>query len=163
MVKRTLAVFGILAVMLMAAGTSQAFIGGLSGMSGPGGGCGTACAQTGPLYVPADCPPGPTTRTIVKTWEANIVGPAPGPAPAGCGGGGVVPGPFDVGLLGGMAAAIATPFDLIFGGFDGVYGCGPRFGSMNGPCGPGFGPIPGVVAAVPTFLAAPTTIFGQLW
>jgi hypothetical protein len=119
-----------------------------------------------PLYVATDCPPVEQYTTIVKKWSMKIEGPAPLPG-CGTGGGGgngslFGPGP---GLLGGLAAGVATPFDWLFGG-GGVYGC---TGSLGGTeidredCGPCFGPFPAAMAAVPRILAAPTTIFGALW
>lgn len=151
MVKRAVVVLGIFSLMIMAAGSSFAFFG--------TGGCGTDCG--GPLYVPVDCPPVPGFKTIVKTWEAKIEGPCP--APMGC-----APAckSWDVpaGFLCSLVTAIASPFDIIFGGCDGVYGCFNLGGlGKNGPCGPGYGPIPCAIAAVPMFLGAPTTMFETLW
>jgi len=150
MVKRTLVVLGMLSFMIMAAGSSFAFFG--------AGGCGTDCG--GPLYVPVDCPPVPGFKTIVKTWEAKIEGPCP--APMGC-----APACNDFGLKYGflcsLVNAIASPFDLLFGGCDGVYGCFGGFGGKGGACGPFFGPVPGALAAVPMVLGAPTTLFENLW
>lgn len=180
MVKRTFVVLGILSLMLCAMGTSHAFLG-----SCPGGDCFGAVGLSSfdsALYVPVDCPPYPTSTTIVKTWKATVEGPA---SQQQCGGTAAQAGPTGLmaalnpwagrtglipafpatGLLGGIAAGIASPFDLIFGGLDGVYGCGlglPGLGT-SGPCGPCFGPVPGAIAAVPQVLAAPTTIFGALW
>ncbi|MBM4328330.1 MAG: hypothetical protein FJ118_14345 [Deltaproteobacteria bacterium] len=157
MVKRTLAVLGIMSLVLMAAGTSHAFL--------FGGGCGDGvdCGISKPLYVPVDCPPYPKSKTIVKKWEMKIVGPCPAPMPA-CG-----PAKFagdcKMGLFGGLCAAIPTPLDWLFGGFDGVYGCGVGLfgGSGDGECGPWYGPFPAALAAVPMGLGYPTTVFGGLW
>jgi hypothetical protein len=152
MVKRAVVVLGMFSLMIMAAGTCFAFFG--------MGGCGDDCG--GPLYVPVDCPPVPGYKTIVKTWEAKIEGPCP--APVGC-----APAckPWDVkgGFFCSLVNAIASPLDIIFGGCDGVYGCFNLggLGLNRGPCGPGYGPIPGVLAAVPMFLGAPTTMFETLW
>jgi len=153
MVKRTLVVLGILSLMLTA-GTSFAFFGGC-GSAGPWGfNCGATC----PLFVGVDCPPTMDFRTVVKTWEAKVIGPCPPAGPGygvGCG--------FrsrGCGILGGLCAAIPTPLDWLFGGCDGVYGCLPRRG--GGPCGPCFGPIPAAMACVPRILSAPT-MFGALW
>lgn len=152
MVKRTLVVLGMLSLMIMTAGTSFAFF-------GMGGGCGADCG--GPLYVPVDCPPVPGYKTIVKTWEAKIEGPCPAPMP--CGPAGKDWG-VKYGMLCSLVNAIATPFDVIFGGCDGVYGCfGGGFGGKDGGCGPCYGPIPCALAAVPMTLGAPTTMFENLW
>jgi len=101
---------------------------------------------------------------IIQKWSAKIEGPCPPPmmAAAGCDYGRRGRRGGD-GLLGGIGAAMAGPFDLLFGG-RGVYGCklGRRGG--GGPCGPFFGPIPGAVVAVPRWLAAPSVgVFGVLW
>jgi hypothetical protein len=164
MVKRTIAVLGILLLMLAASGTSFAFFGNAFDK-----GCGGCDVAPKPLYVPVPCPPVDVGTTIVKTWSCKIVGPAPCGAPmaaCGPGGGGTIGGAFPrPGLMGGLAAALATPFDWLFGGFDGVYGCGPGglFGGGDGPCGPCYGPVPFALAAVPMAMAAPTTLFGALW
>ncbi len=158
MVKRTVVVLGIL-VLTLAAATSHGFWD-----QWPGGGCGPAACQQ--MYLPVDCPPIFEGKTIVKTWSFKSVGPCPAPGPA-C-------GPAACGLSGiglglcSMLAAIATPMDLLFGGCDGVYGCGPNFGGIfgggaDGPCGPGYGPLAYAVAAVPMALGAPTVMFGTLW
>ena len=73
MVKRTLVVLGVLSLMLMAAGTSSAFF-----VGWPGGDCGPSCK---PMYLPVDCPT-PEFKTIVKTWQCKIEGPAPACGPA---------------------------------------------------------------------------------
>lgn len=160
MVKRTLVVLGILSLTVLAAGSSFAFFG-AGATFGVGGAWGTTCEAPTPLYLPVDCFPYPESKTIIKTWSAKIVGPCPPPALA-CGTGGCgdkkVPG-----ILGGLAATLVSPFDLLFGGFDGVYGCGPRLGLPSGPCGPGWGPLSGAVAAPLMVLASPTTLFGALW
>ena len=115
MVKRTLVVLGVLSLMLVAAGTSSAF-----SVGWPGGDCGPAMCK--PMYLPVDCPR-PEFRTIVKTWQCKIEGPAPACGPAAC-------GPADCGpkMTAGLCAAVANllglPFDALFGGCDGVYDCG---------------------------------------
>jgi len=149
MVKRTVVVLGILSLMLMAAGSSFAFM-------GWGGGCGEPCS---PLYVPADCPPVPGFKTIVKTWEAKVEGPCPAPM------GGCCPekSSFNGGLLCQLATAIATPLDWVFGGIDGVYGCFGGLGGGDSACGPFLGPLPCAVAALPLALASPTVMFETLW
>ncbi len=74
MVKRTLAVLGILA-MTLAAGTSFGFWNSWDCCGGP--------ADCKPLYLPVDCPT-PPVKTIVKTWAIKIEGPCPAPG-AMCG------------------------------------------------------------------------------
>ncbi len=121
MVKRTLVVLGVLSLTLMVAGTSFGFI---------GGGCGTQCG--GPLYVPVDCPDMGVAKTIVKTWECKIEGPCPAPTPA-CGSScKTEPRP---GMLCSLFTAMVHPCEVLFGGFDGVYGCFPGFGSGGGDAG----------------------------
>jgi hypothetical protein len=160
MVKRTVVVLSILSLLLVAAGTHMAFaqtqIGMLMGAS----------VGNRPLYVATECPPVEQYTTIVKKWQMKIEGPAP---LAACGSVGPArndflfgPGP---GLLGGLAAALPTPMDWLFGG-GGVYGCTGGLGGTEidrEDCGPCFGPLPGAVAMVPKILAAPTTVFGALW
>ncbi len=155
MVKRTLVVLGVLSLMLMAVGTSSAFF-----VGWPGGDCGVGCK---PLYVPAECPT-PEFKTIVKTWQCKIVGPAPacGPAcgPANCG------PTVKAGLCDAVANLLGLPFDALFGGCDGVYGCGLGGGGLfgeDGPCGPCYGPLSCVLAGVPMALGAPSVMFGALW
>lgn len=160
MVKRTLVVLSIVSLMLMAAGSSFAFFGGICGFN--------ACEPEKPIYLPVDCPPYCETRTIVKTWEAKVVGPAPCAAPvAACGGDSCIPGIAGAwnkpGLFGGILAAIPTPLDFLFGGFDGVYGCGPGGCGAGGPCAPCGGPLATAFHAPMMALGAPTTIFGALW
>jgi hypothetical protein len=154
MVKRTLLVLSILSLMVFAAGTSNAFWTG-------GWGAADECVQK-PLFVPVDCPPFPEAKTIIKTWSVKIEGPCPAPGPIACG-----PAKKDgwgPGMLCAMAGVIATPFDFLFGGCDGVYGCFPGMGGgADGDCGPCFGPIPRVLATVPMVLGAPTVMFGALW
>lgn len=150
MVKRTLVVLGILSLTLVVASSSFAFLGSAS--------CAAPC---GPLYVPVDVPD-TTAKTIVSTWECKIVGPCPAPTPPACGPAGK--GGFNPGILTSLATAVATPFDWVFGGFDGVYGCMPSGGCGGGfgagPCGGGLG---GAFLAVPGMLSGETTIFGGLW
>ena len=154
MVKRTLVVLSILSLMVLAATSSFAFTPGFPG----------ECAAAAPCYVPVECPPYPTPTTIIKTWSCKIEGPCPAPGPA-CG-----PAKCDTGVRGGMlcsaATALATPFDFLFGGLDGVYGCFSGIGGIgggDGPCGPCWGPVPRVLAGVPMALGAPTVMFGALW
>jgi hypothetical protein len=155
MVKRTFVVLAVLSLMLMAAGSSFAMFG------WGAGGCGQEC---GPMYVPVDCPPVPEFKTIVKTWEAKIEGPCPAPGPAcgpsACG------KSYGPGLFCSLVAAIATPFDWVFGGLDGVYGCFPGglFGNKGGgECARVLGPLPCAMVALPMALAAPSTMFEELW
>jgi hypothetical protein len=156
MVKKLSVFLGILSLTMIMAGGAFAFFG--------GGGCGDGCMPK-PMYVPVDCPPYPCSTTIIKTWSAKIEGPCPGPMPM-CGKGcDDMWGWHKTGLFGGLAAAIATPFDFLFGGIDGVYGCCPDLlgGGRCNPCGPAFGPLPGAITALPMIMAAPTTTFGMLW
>lgn len=155
MVKKISVFLGILSLTMVMAGGAFAFV---------GGGCGWDGCMPKPLFVPVDCPKYPTSTTIIKTWSAKIEGPCPAPMPA-CGA-----KDCDMwslgrcGLFGGLAAAVATPFDFLFGGLDGVYGCMPDLlGSKCNPCGPAFGPVPAVLTALPMIMAAPTTTFGMLW
>jgi hypothetical protein len=162
MVKRTIVVLGILSLLVVGVGTSHAWIGG-----GWGG-----CYTPPPLYTAVPCPVGPECNIIKKTWSCKIVGPCPPPfggAPGyGARGGGFLDNPYGpfssygrIGLCGGIVAALATPFDMLFGGFDGVYGC--TGGIEGGECGPCFGPVPQVAAGAAMFFAAPTVMFGALW
>ncbi len=157
MVKRTVAVLGILA-MTLAAGTCFAFWGAWDSCGGP--------ADCKPLYLPVDCPT-PPMKTIVKTWAIKIEGPCPAPGPA-CGP--VCGRERGLGLgICDLVTAIATPFDLLFGGCDGVYGCFSGLGGCgggDGPCGPCYGPLACALAGVPTVLgAAPIYggVFGTWW
>lgn len=154
MVKKISVFLGILSLTM--AGGAFAFF---------GGGCGWDGCAAKPLYVPVDCPKYPTSTTIIKTWSAKIEGPCPAPMPM-CGTKDCDMWGLDrTGLFGGLAAAIATPFDFLFGGIDGVYGCCPDLlgGGKCNPCGPFFGPIPSALTAIPMIMAAPTTTFGMLW
>ncbi|MEJ2716101.1 MAG: hypothetical protein P8182_03030 [Deltaproteobacteria bacterium] len=162
MVKRTLLVLGILSLTVMAAGSCFAFFGGGAGATfGVGGAWGPSCEAPKPMYVPVDCCPYPVSKTIIKTWSAKIVGPCPPPALAGCGTGGC--GTKGLGLMGGLCATLISPCDILFGGCDGVYGCGPNLGMGGGPCGPCYGPVACAVAGPLMCLASPTTMFGALW
>jgi hypothetical protein len=167
MVKRTLVVLAILSLMVATAGTSNAFI----TIGGDGFGTfGVPDFSEAPTYVPVPCPPVAEGKYIVKTWSAKVVGPAPAGGPAVAAGPNTVAHPLasafaNPGLVGGIAASLATPFDILFGGFDGVYGCGIGLGGLfgDGPCGPCFGPVPTAAVAVPKILAAPSIMFGALW
>jgi hypothetical protein len=157
MVKRTVVVLSVLALMLMAVGTSSAFFVGWPG----GGDCTVGCK---PMYVPAECPT-PEFRTIVKTWKCKIVGPAPACGPAACGPAACGP-QMKAGLCAAVANVLGLPFDALFGGCDGVYDCGlggGLFGGGDGPCGPCYGPLSCVLAGVPMALGAPSVMFGALW
>lgn len=153
MVKRTLVVLSVLSLTLMVAGTSFGFI---------GGGCGTTQCMP-PLYVPVACPDTGVSKTIVKTWECKIEGPCPAPTP---GGGSCKSGPKP-GMLCSLLTAIAHPCEMLFGGFDGVYGCLPAFGGAGGsgsPCGSPFpGGLGGFFGSGATMLSGDSTIFGALW
>jgi hypothetical protein len=61
----------------------------------------------------------------------------------------------------GLGGILGAPFDLLFGGRGGVYGCGGRFGrASDGPCGPFFGPVPrALVRLMPTH----GRLFGSVW
>lgn len=172
MVKRTFLVLGIFAALTMAVGVAHAqyLAGGatsgnwLAGPPVPSSwvdpfpGCG-GCL---PLYVPCECPPYPESRTIVKTWSCKIEGPCPPPgAPSVCCGGTGRPNQV-LGSLLFLASSIATPFDWLFGGTDGVYGCCPEMGCM-GPCGPSYGPLPGAIHGVMNLVTPPTVMFGCFW
>lgn len=146
MVKRTLVVLGVLSLTLMVAGTSFGFM---------GGGCNSGCS---PLYVPVDCPD-TVSKTIVKTWEWKMEGPCPAPTPAGCGSSkrGCEPG-----MLCSLFTAMVHPCEVLFGGFDGVYGCFPAFGGGGSRCGSGGG-LGGFFGSGATMLSGDSTIFGALW
>ncbi len=166
MVKRTAVVLGILALITMGAGMTSAQAMGLGGPVGPqswvtgfpGGGCGSSL----PLYVPVPCPEYPLSRTIVKTWSCKIEGPCPPPGPpSGCCGGS---GAGICGSLCYLATSLATPFDWLFGGTDGVYGCFPGgICGSGGPCGPCYGPVPGIIASAMGALSPPSVMFGCYW
>lgn len=150
MVRRTIVVLGILSLVLVAA-TCFGF---------GRGGCGI---DSKPLYVPVDCPPVAESKMIIQKWSAKIEGPCPPVMPAVCSDDGRRGRRGGDGLLGGLGAAVAGPFDLLFGG-RGVYGCKLRGRGADGPCGPFFGPLPKAVVAVPRLVAAPSTgVFGALW
>ncbi len=152
MVKRTVAVLGILA-MTLAAGTSFAFWNAWDTCGGP-----TDCK---PLYLPVDCPT-PPIKTIVKTWAIKIEGPCPAPG-AACGAN-ACRDRRGLGICE-LVTAIATPFDWLFGGCDGVYGCtggGLCGGGGDGPCGPCYGPLGCALAGVPTVLGG-AGVFGTWW
>jgi len=161
MVKRTLIVLGLFSLILMSAGPSMAFLPGA-----PPAPCfGAELFQCKPMFLPVDCPDS-IPRTIVKTWECKIVGPCPAVTPA-CGTGcGPVGRDDRVGLLMSLANAVATPFDWVFGGLDGVYGCLPTTGG-DAICGSSIpGPIPGAVAAFVGIFSTTSTdgiFFGGLW
>jgi len=153
MVKRTLIVLSILSLMLVAAGTSMAF-----------SGCGDC--RPAPLFVPVDCCPYPTPTTIVKTWSCKIEGPCPAPGPMCCGTGGSCGTKASFGSC--LLANMAGPFEFLFGGCDGVYGCCPGFGNgSDSACGPCWGPIPCILAAVPRALGSlcpnDCMMFGCMW
>ena len=151
MVKRTVAVLGILALTL-AAGTSFAFWGAWDSCGGP--------ADCRPLFLPVDCPT-PPIKTIVKTWAVKIEGPCPAPGPM-CGPVCRDRGPGICEII----TAIATPFDWLFGGIDGVYGCNNGLGGWgaDGPCGPFYGPLACALAGVPTIIGSSTVgVFGTWW
>jgi hypothetical protein len=150
MVKRTVAVLGILAITL-AAGTSFAFWSAWGSCGGP--------ADCRPLFVAVDCPT-PPLKTIVKTWAVKIEGPCPAPGP--------ICGPVCKDRrrgLGQAITAIATPMDWLFGGWGGVYGCNNGLCGMgDGPCGPCYGPLGCALAGLPTIIGTPVVgVFGTWW
>ncbi len=156
MVKRTVAVLGILALTL-AAGTSFAFWNTWDGCGGQ--------AACGPMYLPVDCPT-PPLKTIVKTWAVKIEGPCPAPGPM-CGPVCKERRGFDLCQI---VTAIGAPFlDALFGGCDGVYGCFSGLGGgcgADGPCGPCYGPLGCALAGLPTVIGAPlgaVGVFGTWW
>jgi hypothetical protein len=120
-------------------------------------------SHLGPMYLPVDCP-GPEFKTIVKTWQCKIEGPAPACGPAACGAADCGPR-LKAGLCDAVANLLGLPFDALFAGCDGVYDCGlgGLGGGGDGPCGPGYGPLSCVMAGVPMALGAPSTMFGALW
>lgn len=158
MVKRTVVVLSILSLLLVAIGTSLAVAQTVGVM--------VAMTNNRPLYVPTKCPPVEEYTTIIKKWSMKIEGPAPLPNCGGGAGGGLDDSLFGpgMGMLGGLAAAIPTPLDWIFGG-PGIHGClfPGATGYDKADCGPCFGPLPAAIATLPRILAAPTTIFGALW
>jgi hypothetical protein len=152
MVKRTVVVLGIASLVIMMAGSAMAF-----GLNAP---CFGSVSAPRPLFVPVDCPD-QIQKTIVKKWECKIVGPCP---PAGMPARGSACGNNDrMGVLLSLATAVMTPFDVLFGPYDGVYGC-LEMGS-GGPCGscPG-GPIPrALMVLTDTCLPTGNSFFGGLW
>jgi|GEM_PF-459384 len=158
MVKRTLVVLGIFSLILMTAGPTMAQ---MHWPMSPFGQCFGPELFPKPLFVPVDCP-APIQRNIVKTWECKIVGPCPAPTPGGACGPGLAGRDDRMGLLTSFATAIASPFDMIFGGMDGVYGCQEM---ANNPCGSPFpGPIPVALRSL-VYFWYPTdgSFFGGLW
>lgn len=151
MVKRTLIVLGVMCLMLASIGTSSAFFGRTP-----------VCGPPPPLFLPVPCLPGFTTETVIQKWSAKIEGPCPPPGMPGCGTGRRrASGPCSGNVLGPIFGALATPFDVIFGGGQGVYGCRRN---RDNPCGPLFGPIPQAFVALPVAIAAPGQgMFGWLW
>jgi hypothetical protein len=153
MVKRTVVVLGIFSlILLMTAASSMAFNRPCFGKE--------FMSPVRPLYLPADCPD-PIQRTIVSTWECNIEGPCPPVMPACCGGGG---GRGDrQGLLTSLANVFGAPFDLLFAGRGGVYGCRDR-GYGAGPCGSPFGGLlPRGMMSLTTLVRPGGGFFGGLW
>jgi len=149
MVKRTVVVLGILSLMIAASGPSFAFF---------GGSCGDDCTPK-PCYVPVECCPYPLPVTVHKTWKIKIEGPCP---PPGIGCGPSMCKETRGGLCEAIANVLGAPLDLLFNHCDSVYGCGIG-NSRTAACGPAFGPVPCVMAGVPMFLGAPTTLFGSTW
>jgi len=153
MVKRTAVVLSIISLLLVG-GASVALA-----QWGMGG-----CGDDVPLYVGVKCPPITTWTTIIKKWEGKVEAPYV-PMAGGFGNGCGSWNNGGAGLTGGLAAALVTPMDVLFGGFDGVYGCG--LGSMglegDSPCGPFWGPVPMLLGGVSRFLGAPTTMPLPIW
>jgi len=153
MVKRTVAVLGILSLVILMAGPSMAQM--RWPFSFP---CFGDELVPRPVFVPVDCPEAPQ-KTIVKKWECKIEGPCPPPGPHAAVG---LPGTDDrVGFLFSLANAIATPFDMLFAPFDGVYGC---LEMGTGPCGGIMGPVPTALSSL-VYFWYPTgnSFFGGLW
>ena len=147
MVKRTVAVLGILALTL-AAGTSFAFWGGWD-----------YCGDCRPLFLPVDCPT-PPIKTIVKTWAVKIEGPCPAPGPM-CGP--VCCNKRGPGLCE-IVTAIATPFDWLFGGIDGVYGCFNGLESCDRPVWPVLWSAGLRSGRLPVIMGTPLVgVFGTWW
>lgn len=166
MVKRTTVVLSILAMLALGAGVCSAT--GISlGAPPPPQSWVNPFPDTGagclPMFVPVPCPEYPGSRTIVKTWSAKIEGPCPPPGMP-MGGCGAVERPCQLlGSLLFLLTSVATPFDMLFGGFDGVYGCCPGIGGPDGPAGPFYGPIPGAVHGVMNLVSPPPVMFGCFW
>ena len=164
MVKRTAVVLGILALITMGAGMASAQALSLGGPPAPQSWVNgfPDCGPGLPVFCPVPCPEYPLSKTIVKTWSCKIEGPCPPPGPPSvCCGGSGRSGQL-LGSLLFLATSVATPFDWLFGGCDGVYGCCPEIG-CSGPCGPFYGPIPGVLAAAANFVSPPSVMFGCFW
>jgi hypothetical protein len=153
MVKRTAVVLSIMSLLLVG-GASVALA--QWGM----GGCGDDVA----LYVGVKCPPITTWTTIIKKWEGKVEAPY-APMVGGFGGACGSAGGRDSRFLGGLAGALVTPMDVLFGGFDGVYGCGLGAMGLEGdsPCGPFWGPIPALIGGVSAAIASPTTLPVGIW
>lgn len=153
MVKRTVVVLGIFALILsVAADSSMAF--------------GSRCfgkefmCPDKPLYLPVDVPDR-VQRTIVSTWEVNIEGPCPpvSPPAVSCRRGLLDRGDGP-GFLLSMANLLGGPFDAVMAGRGGVTGC--KRGAVEGPCGNG---LPGPLGRMMYSLTFPVTgnFFGGLW
>jgi hypothetical protein len=146
MVKRTLVVLGVMCLVLASIGTASAQFGRFAGCMPPA------------VFLPVPCPPGFTTETVVQKWSAKIEGPCPPPGMPACGVGRRI---RRAGVLGPIFRGLANPFDVIFGGGGGVYGCRRN---RDNPCGPLFGPVAQAFVAIPTAVAAPGVgMFGWLW
>jgi len=153
MVKRTVVVLGIFALILAVAADSSMALG--RKCFGGEDMCGAR-----PLYLPVDVPD-PIQRTIVSTWEVNIEGPCPpvsGPAVACCDSD-RRDGP---GFLFSMANIFGAPFDFIMAGRGGVTGCRRGMAGGSGICG---SPFPGPMQRAMMLLTVPVTgnFFGGLW
>jgi hypothetical protein len=166
MVKRTAVVLGICAMILLVAVDASMALG-LCGARG-GGICGpcwgradVGCSR--PMYLPVDCPDA-IQRTIVSTWECNIEGPCPpvSPPAMACGRSGLLGGGGDnYGLFLRAANFFGAPFDFLFGGRGGVYGCRGGGRAGGGPCGSPFGGfVPGALMSVGS---TGFNFFGGLW
>jgi hypothetical protein len=155
MVKRTAVVLSIMSLLLVG-GASVALA------QWGTGGCGDS--NESPLYVGVKCPPMTTWTMIIKKWEGKVEAPY-APMAGGWGNGCGSRNGTGPGLLGGLAAALVTPMDILFGGFDGVYGCGIGGLGLEGdsPCGPFWGPLPLVFGSLSRVLAAPTTLSVPIW
>jgi hypothetical protein len=178
MVKRTLFVLGIMCIAIMMAAPSFALFGigkeNLAPKGAPYSPLGWDWrAYDRPIFAPAPCPPYPVGKKIVKTWEAKIVGPAPG-----CGfGGGGFGGNYGWGGAGGalldvfptagiatrFAGNIVTPLDFLFGGFSLSQQCSKYGGGACGADGCMRGPIPAALLVPVHLLGAPVTVFGGIF
>jgi len=143
MVKRTLVVLGILAMVIMVAGTAFGF-----------GRQHDDCGKAYPLFVPVPCPPQVEYQQVIKTWSCKIEGPCPPPGIAACGDTKKKRG---AGPLLKLAGGFGAPFDVLFGGTGAVYGCRPK----RGGDAPSYGPVSGFVVSGPVAFCG--MVFDTMW